>query len=148
VTEKTVAGRYLLSLAGVTVLVGSWLMIPTSAVSTPVIKEALQVKLLLSETDNGRTVDIRMGEKARITLPENATTGYRWAIDHVDENYLEVLTPEPSYTAGSIGSGGEVAFTFQGKKFGIGEIMLKQWRSWEGDSSVTTRFRIRLNIRP
>jgi inhibitor of cysteine peptidase len=104
--------------------------------------------LLLGEADNDRTVDICLGETARVSLPENATTGYRWTIDHYDEEFIKMLATEPHYTANAIGSGGEVAFTFQGKKTGTGEIVLKHWRSWEGDSSVTVRFRIRLHVQP
>jgi inhibitor of cysteine peptidase len=104
--------------------------------------------LSLVESDNGRTVDIRLGESVRITLPENATTGYRWAIDHYDEDIIEALSTEPSYTANAIGAGGEVTFIFKGKKIGTGEIMLKHWRHWEGDSSITTRFHIQLRVQP
>jgi len=39
-----------------------------------------------------------------------------------------------------------VSFTFRAKK--SGEIALKNWRHWEGDSSVTNRFRVRLRIEP
>ena len=104
--------------------------------------------LSLVGTDNGRTVDVRQGETVRINLPENATTGYRWAIDRCDEEFIEALAAEPHYAASAMGAGGEVAFTFRGKKIGTGEIALKHWRDWEGDSSVTTRFRIRLHVQP
>ena len=104
--------------------------------------------LLLVEKDNDRTLDIHPGETIQISLPENATTGYRWEIDRYDEDVLKLLAAEPCYTANAVGSGGVVAFTFQGKKTGAGEIALKHWRSWEGDSSVIARFRIRLNVTP
>ena len=104
--------------------------------------------LSLVETDNDRTIDIRLGELVRISLPENATTGYRWVIDRYEEEFIEALATEPHYTADAIGSGGEVAFTFRARKVGIGEIVLKHWRHWEGDASVTARFRVRLHVRP
>ena len=102
----------------------------------------------LGETDNDRTVDVHVGEIVKVTLPENATTGYRWAIDSYDEKHIEALATEPHYTAKGIGSGGEVAFTFQGKKVGSGDIALKYWRHWEGDSSIINRFRLRLKVYP
>jgi inhibitor of cysteine peptidase len=104
--------------------------------------------LSLLEVDNDRTWDIRLGETVQVTLPENATTGYRWSIDRVDEEFVKVLGSEPRHTANAIGSGGEIAFTFQGIKVGTGEIALKHWRPWEGDSSVTARFRARFNVQP
>jgi inhibitor of cysteine peptidase len=102
--------------------------------------------LLIAEKDDGRTVDVRVGDSVRISLPENATTGYRWAVDRYDEEFVEAVGSEPLYTANAIGSGGEVVFIFKGKKIGSGEIVLKHWRHWEGDASITSRFRLRLNV--
>ena len=84
----------------------------------------------------------------RINLAENATTGFRWAIDRYDEQLFEVVATEPHYPNNAIGAGGEVSFIFRAKKPGSGEIALKNWRHWEGDSSVTNRFRVRLRIEP
>ena len=102
----------------------------------------------LTETDNDRTIDIPVGEIVRISLPENATTGYRWAIDRVHDEGIEAVGSEPHYAENAIGSGGDVAFTFKVKKSGTGEIVLKYWRHFEGDRSVLKRFRVRLNARP
>jgi hypothetical protein len=44
------------------------------------------------------------------------------------------------------GFGADRAARRQGKKAGTGEIVLKHWRHWEGDQSVTARFRIRLEM--
>ena len=104
--------------------------------------------LFLVDNDNGGTVDIRVNDLVQVTLSENASTGYRWGIDRYDEEFIEALSTEPRYADNSIGSGGEVAFMFKGKKVGLGEIVLKHWRHWEGDSSITSRFRIRLHVKP
>jgi inhibitor of cysteine peptidase len=118
------------------------------AVFVPPFEKAVKAMQLLVEADDGRTVDVRQGETVRVTLQENATTGYRWAIDRVDEEFIAALATEPRYTSSTIGSGGAVAFVFQATKPGTGEIVLKHWRHWEGDSSVTTRYRIRLHVQP
>ena len=102
--------------------------------------------LSLVETDNDRTVDARLGDVVQVSLPENATTGYRWTIDRYDEDIIEAIGSEPRYPTGRVASGGEIAFTFTSKKAGIGEIALKHWRHWEGDRSVIGRFRVRLNV--
>ena len=62
--------------------------------------------LSLVETDNDRTVDVQLGDLVRVTLPENATTGYRWTVDHCDEELIEALGSEPRYPAKAVGSGG------------------------------------------
>jgi inhibitor of cysteine peptidase len=141
-------GSYVLSFTRMTALVAACLMHFPGAVSFADSEKVPKIMLTLVETDNDRMVDIRVGDTVRITLPENATTGYRWAIDHYDKEFIEAIATEPKYTKKAIGSGGEVSFLFQGKKAGTGEIALKNWRSWEGDSSVTSRFRLRLNVQP
>ncbi len=139
---------YVLSFARVAVLVGTWLMYSAGAAYCAHHEKAPRAMLLIVESDNGRTVDLHVGQSVRINLSENATTGYRWAIDRYDDEFIEALATEPHYTANAVGSGGEVAFIFKGKKLGAGEIVLKHWRHWEGDASITTRFRIRLHVLP
>ena len=130
----------------VAALVGASLLHFTSAVSA----EAQPVKIMqtLTETDNDRTIDLAVGDAVRISLPENATTGYRWAIDRVDDDVIEAAGSEPHYAGNAVGSGGDVTFIFKGRKSGSGEIVLKYWRHFEGDASVQKRFRVRLNTRP
>ena len=100
------------------------------------------------ETDNGTTLDIGLHETVRITLPENATTGYVWTVERYDKELINELPAEANYPKGLVGTGGEIVFIFQGKKTGTGDIMLKQWRSWEGDSSIIGRFNIKIKVLP
>jgi inhibitor of cysteine peptidase len=102
----------------------------------------------LTEADSERTVDLRVGESVRLTLPENATTGYRWALDRLDRDVVEEAGSEPHPSGGAIGSGGNVTFDFTAKKAGSGEVALKYWRHFEGDGSVVKRFSFRLNVQP
>jgi len=123
-------------------------MYTAGAVSCAEVEKAHCTMLLLTQTDNDRTAEVHIGGSVRINLAENATTGFRWAIDRYDEQLFEVVATEPHYPKDSIGAGGDVSFTFRAKKPGSGEIALKNWRHWEGDSSVTNRFRVRLRIEP
>jgi inhibitor of cysteine peptidase len=141
-----VAGWNFLLLARVAALVGASPLHVSSAGSAGA--EKADHMQSLTETDNDRTVDLRVGETFRVRLPENATTGYRWTIDRLDDEVVEAVGSEPDYAAGAVGSGGAVTFTFRAKKPGTGDIALKHWRHFEGDSSVTNRFRLRLNVRP
>ena len=104
--------------------------------------------LSLTEADNDRTVDLRVGGTVRLSLPENATTGYRWAVDRLDAGVIEAVGSEPHYTASAPGSGGNVEFTFKAAKAGTGEVALKYWRHFEGDASITKRFRFRVHAQP
>jgi inhibitor of cysteine peptidase len=142
------AGMRIRSLAWLTVLAGACLMHAASAVTFPNSEPDPRAMLTIGESDNGRTLDIGCGESVRVSLPENATTGYRWAIDRYDERVIEAIASEAAYPAGTPGSGGEVAFTLRGKNVGSGEVTLKYWRHWEGESSVRARFQVRLNVHP
>src|SRR5215510_7301373 len=128
------------------VLAVSALVYAQSALCSPNAGKVTQPMLLLTEKDEGRTVDIRVGQELRVSLPENATTGYRWATEQYPEAFIEAIAIEPRYTANSVGSGGLVAFVFRGAKAGSGEIVLKHWRHWEGERSITRRFRLRVNV--
>ncbi|NTV01839.1 MAG: protease inhibitor I42 family protein [Chlorobiaceae bacterium] len=103
----------------------------------------------LDESDNGRTVALRTGEKMRITLPENATTGYRWELERWDREVVGLVAEEPKYPSGqAVGSGGHVEFIFLGRKPGSGKIALKEWRPWEGEASVIARFHLHVDVQP
>lgn len=102
----------------------------------------------LSQDDDGKSVVIRVGETMSIRLPENATTGYRWAPEKLDESLLELCSADPDYPPGAVGSGGDVTFTLRGKESGTTELVLKNWRHWEGDASITGRFRLHIKVLP
>jgi inhibitor of cysteine peptidase len=109
-------------------------------------KAAPVMTLFLAQADNGRDVSASVGASISIKLSENATTGYRWAIEHYDATVLEALESQPQYAQGAVGSGGQVTFLFQAKQPGSSEIALKHWRQWAGDSSIIDRFRVHVTV--
>lgn len=132
----------------ITVLTALVLFQPVSTVFACQPKIVKQAMVLVVEKDNGKTIAVHPGESVQITLPENATTGYRWGIDHYDQDIIESVSAESHYTMVRPGSGGEVAFVFRAIKAGTGTIELKLWRHWEGDSSVIHRYHLQLNVQP
>jgi inhibitor of cysteine peptidase len=68
--------------------------------------------VVLTEKDQRRTIDLHVGEAVSVTLNENATTGYRWAIEQVDPQLIEARAAQPKYPANPIGSGGEIEWRF------------------------------------
>jgi len=107
-----------------------------------------QVPMTLTEADNGKTVTVRVGETVAVTLQENASTGYRWAIDGAGPALVTVHGPDASYPSGAVGSGGLVRWAFEAKAPGATNVALKRWRPWEGDASVVQRFGFPLSIVP
>jgi inhibitor of cysteine peptidase len=102
----------------------------------------------LTLADDGATVDVAPGETLSLRLPENATTGYRWEVDSLDEAILELIDERPSYPKAGVGGGGEVNFVVRALVPGSAELRFKQWRAWEGQDSVIGRFAVRVNVRP
>ena len=102
---------------------------------------------LLSEKDDGQTVKIPVGDTVRIHLSENASTGFRWAIDHYDEASIQALSSEPRHDRQApVGAPGETVFDFKARQAGKGQIVLKHWRHWEGESSVSSRYKVTLDV--
>ena len=144
------SGWNLSELARVAALLGAILLLHASgAVAAETGKAQAKVDAMqsLTEADNERTVDLRVGDSVRLTLPENATTGYRWTVDHFDREVVEPAGSEPHYAGGAVGAAGQVTFDFKAKQAGSGEVALKYWRHFEGEGSVVKRFRFRLNAK-
>ena len=90
-----------------------------------------------------------MAESLKITLPENATTGYRWELERWDREVIGLVAEAPQYASGPlVGSGGHVDFLFQARKPGTSDIALREWRPWEGESSVIARYRLHVVVVP
>jgi hypothetical protein len=75
----------------------------------------------------------------------SAAAGFCPPPGRLNEEVIEAVGSEPNYPGGAVGSGGHVAFTFKAKKAGTGEVTLKYWRHFDGDTSITNRFRLRFD---
>ena len=104
--------------------------------------------LLLKQEDNNRTAELRVGERFKVSLPENPSTGYTWAIDETDRHLLALegttyLEPDEG---GFVGARGRRIFTFSAQQAGEVVLRLKYWRFWDGDASTTERYAATLKI--
>jgi inhibitor of cysteine peptidase len=103
----------------------------------------------LTPAENGTTVTLRPGERVVIRLPEQPTTGFRWAVDHSDEALVALVETTYVRAAGpEAGGGGEHIWTFEAHHPGTVQLWLKLWRAWEGDTSVQERFAVRIQVLP
>jgi inhibitor of cysteine peptidase len=98
--------------------------------------------------DDGRAINMQVGETVTIRLSENATSGYRWTLNRFDENLFELLDVRLDYKSKAVGMSGYASFTLKGIQAGEGSVVLKNWRQWEGDKSVTRYFRLKIGIAP
>jgi inhibitor of cysteine peptidase len=103
--------------------------------------------LTLTQAEKGKSFEAHQGDVIVVRLPENPTTGYRWAIEQIDE---EVLEPETSNFALSpdagIGGGGEQRLRFRAKGAGTARVELKLARAWEEESSGIDRYSFTIQV--
>jgi inhibitor of cysteine peptidase len=102
--------------------------------------------LSLSQADNGKTIQMHVGETVTLALDSNITTGFAWVIAKNNNSSL-TLKQSDYATSGSLdGSGGTQIFTFVAKKTGTTNLQLKYWRSFEGPTSIVQRFAVTVQI--
>jgi inhibitor of cysteine peptidase len=90
--------------------------------------------LVLTEADNGRTVDVGVGQSIVVDLAGNPTTGFAWVLTNsagqsVLTNGPMVYTPE---SGGEVGVGGTFAFPFLAVGLGDTSLALLYERPWGG----------------
>jgi len=104
--------------------------------------------ITLTRADHGKSIEVQVGDLITVSLDENPTTGFRWAIDKSDDDVVALQSSEYAAASGSrMGGGGQRVVTFEARKAGVAVIHLKLWREWEGDQSITQRFAVTLRVR-
>lgn len=105
----------------------------------------------VSAQQNGARITVRVGDMIVLHLPENATTGHRWAIRSLDETRFVVEADEyhPQHDdPQKLGSGGEAYWKLRARSAGKSRIELINRREWEGDGSIIDRFAIDTVVQP
>jgi inhibitor of cysteine peptidase len=104
-------------------------------------------EIVILDSDQGKTFEVRAGDLIVIRLAENPTTGYRWEISGVDNQLVEVQGSDYLVAPGTgIGSGGTRTFHLRAKSTGRGQIQLKLRRSWEPEDKVVEQFTVNIRI--
>jgi inhibitor of cysteine peptidase len=102
----------------------------------------------LTQTDQGKSVRVGVGEKVEVTLPENPTTGFQWALEPNPDQILKLegSTYVPPAPQTKPGGGGTQIFSFSGQTPGTATLQFKLWREWQGDASVRQRFSVTVQV--
>jgi inhibitor of cysteine peptidase len=99
----------------------------------------------LADEDNGKTIELKVGDTMEIALQGNPTTGYQWQVESFDTAVLEAVG-DPEYTpdTDAIGSGGVFVFHFKALATGTTPLQLEYLRVW--DTSVPPVELFTLNV--
>jgi inhibitor of cysteine peptidase len=103
-------------------------------------------EIVIKQENNGSTVSAKVGDSLSVELPENPTTGFRWAPAELDARIVELRTDE--FILGSdtaVGAGGVRVFRFLVKGPGSACLQLKLVRAWESGAS-SKLFEIHINV--
>ena len=102
----------------------------------------------LHQADNGHRISANVGDELIISLIENPTTGYRWDVEQLDGDLVELLPDieNDAPLSDTIGSANVRQMCFRVRQSGQTTLALKQWRAWEGERSIVERYHIILSI--
>ena len=103
----------------------------------------------LTESDAGRTIDVKSGETIEIALPENRTTGYRWGVESIDQTVCAIVADEFRAPAQPVpGASGTHLWQFKALRAGQCDIALAYRRAWETDAAAARAFKLVLRVTP
>ncbi|MGJ4893230.1 protease inhibitor I42 family protein [Bradyrhizobium sp. HKCCYLRH3099] len=103
-------------------------------------------ELKFSSVDNNKSVAAKVGDDIVISLPQNATTGFRWDrlsnTDHLADQGSHIV---PAVAAPAGGSSAAAVFRYRARRAGLATITLKLWRG-SGPDAAAYKFTLTLDI--
>ena len=104
-------------------------------------------RLALTQQDSGRELSVQLGDEVLITLDENRSTGYAWALTSMIPGALELQNSSFTLEEGGIGSGGRRSFVFRANAVGSTALELQLRRPWESGTPPAARFSLVVHTR-
>ena len=105
----------------------------------------------LTEADNGKTVNLNVGEMLVVRLASNPSTGYSWETKGLNTQILEqvgdAVFESPDTPPDLVGAGGTLVLTFKALQPGTTTLTLVYHRSWETDVAPLQTFSVTVAVR-
>jgi inhibitor of cysteine peptidase len=86
----------------------------------------------IDQSFDERSVTIPVGETIHVSLPENPTTGFRWALVGSGAPVCELKSDDFVPDSRVPGAGGTHHFTFLARQAGEATLSLRNQRKWAG----------------
>lgn len=124
----------------------------TAALAAAALSPAFAATRIFSDADNGKTVQLKTGERLQVRLESNPTTGFMWSVAPGSTPLLKLVgqsqtspaqTPPPSSI---VGRPITQIFNFQALKPGQGVLLLHYVRSWEKPEPDERKFQLHVSI--
>jgi len=98
----------------------------------------------IDHSADGSTVNLLPGRSLIIRLPENPTTGYRWAVE--SGGGMTLVSDDFSPTMAGVGAGGTRTLQWSSSAPGNHRITLALRRPWEAAEAAIQRFAVNINV--
>lgn len=98
----------------------------------------LPMAIALGEKDNGRSLDLSLGDQLELVLPENRTTGFRWHVVADGSPVCELHEDVPARSTVIRGRPGQRRWRLKVQREGESELRLAYRRTWESVAPART----------
>jgi predicted secreted protein len=107
---------------------------------------ASEATTTLTEKDNGKEIQVKVGTIIELSLEELGSAGYTWEFDQLDEKHFELLKTETRPLSNLPGSPVLGIWQLKAKNAGESQLALDYFRSWEGRAKAVKHFLVKVNI--
>jgi len=126
---------------------GTCSVVPASGGVTPMGTAIQAGNIVVTDAQNGATVDMNAGNVITLKLAENPTTGFRWNLTVTPGLKVMNDTYVPSDKTGTmVGSGGTRIWEIATVMPGVQAINATYLRSWEPATGNETAFAMTVNV--
>ena len=109
----------------------------------------------VTESENGSTVNIGTGDRLRVELPSNPSTGYSWQTMELNSWVLaRTKRPEftPDWVVGAdrqrmVGSGGKLTLEYEAIGAGTSPVKIAYSRPWETNAAPAKTFQLTVVVK-
>lgn len=103
---------------------------------------------VLTDADNGKTVELNPGQKLTVILEGNPTTGYTWQVEPGESGPLkQVGEPQFEPSSSALGAGGKMSLQFEAASAGETLLKLVYRRPWEQGVPPEKTFEVKVIIK-
>jgi inhibitor of cysteine peptidase len=102
--------------------------------------------MVIEESADGRTIELRVGQELELRLAENPTTGYRWQLESTGEPACALLDDIFAPPAAGYGRGGSHSWHFRARQAGEGRIALAIRRGRDSGGSAARTFAVAVRV--
>jgi inhibitor of cysteine peptidase len=89
----------------------------------------------VSETDAGRTIQLKRGDSLVVELDGNPSTGYSWTVEAIEGDVLTAEgEPEFAPESAKLGAGGMYSIKFAAARTGSAVLKLVYHRPWDKET--------------